>query len=317
VSQTTLPRVLRRSKPEAPSVAPATAPAPPRAPKAQRPPGEVEEAVSLVSSAFTMAAILSLWFVLQAVLLGGISEARAQHLLYAQFRTELAAATAPTGPVVKPGRPVALVTVPKLGAMQVVVEGTGSGDLLAGPGHRRDTVLPGQQGVSLVYSRGSTYGAPFAGIGELQVGDQVISTTGQGRVVYKIVDIRRAGDALRPFPTGTTSRLTITTTEGSGPLSGLRASSVVYVDAEAPKGLPAPTGRPAQVPKSEQAMATDRGALPVLVLALALLVACTLAISAARRRWSAALVWVVATPVALALAWFTTDTVMRLLPNLL
>lgn len=271
----------------------------------------------MLSSALTMLAILSLWFLLQVMVLGGVSESRSQHLLYAEFRSQLAAATAPTGPVVKPGRPVALLTVPKLGAMQVAVEGTGSGDLLAGPGHRRDTALPGQQGVSLVYSRGSTYGAPFAGIGKLTAGDQVIATTGQGRVVYSVVGVRRAGDPLRPYPTGTTSRLTITTTEGAGPMSGLRADSVIYVDAESPKGFAAPAGRPSVVPESEQAMATDRGALPMLVLALALLVGATLAITMARRRWSTALVWVIATPVALALAWFTTDTMMRLLPNLL
>jgi len=37
---------------------------------------------------------------------------------------------------------------------------------------------------------------------------------------------------------------------------------------------------------------------------------------AARQRYSAVLVWVVASPVAIALAWQTTDVVMRLLPNL-
>ncbi len=43
----------------------------------------------------------------------------------------------------------------------------------------------------------------------------------------------------------------------------------------------------------------------------------TLGVVAARQRWSAALVWVVAAPVALALAWSTTDVVMRLLPNVM
>jgi len=315
MSQTLLTGVLGRSKPD--QAVPPPAATDPAAKRRPVPPSDLDEFVSFVSSAFTMAAIISLWFVLQVLVLGGISEMRLQHLLYDDFRTQLAAATAPTGPLVKPGKPIALLNIPKLGVMQVAVEGTSSGDLLAGPGHRRDTVLPGQQGVSLIYSRGSTYGAPLAGIGELQGGDQIISTTGQGRVVYTVVGVRRAGDPLRPLPTGTMSRLTLTTTEGDGPLSGMRANSVVYVDAETPKGLPAPAGRAALLPPSEQALASDRGALPTLVLALTLLVGCTLAIAMARRRWSAALVWVVATPVALALAWFTTETVMRLLPNLL
>lgn len=294
------------------------------APKAvrQRPlrdirPGETDELVSLLASASLMLALLCVWFLVQVLVLGGVSEDRAQHLLYTKYRGELAAETAPTGPVVKPGRPVALISVPALGISQVVVEGTASGDLLAGPGHRRDTALPGQQGVSLVYSRGGTYGAPLSGVDSLHAGDRIDVTTGQGRLGYTVVDVRHAGDPVPAYPTGTQSRLTITTTTGEGPLSNLRADSVVSVDAEAAKGFPAPDGRPTSVPPSEQAMATDTGALPVLVLALALLLGCSLVVSAARRRWSAAVVWVVTTPVVLALAWFTTEAAMRMLPNLM
>jgi sortase A len=50
---------------------------------------------------------------------------------------------------------------------------------------------------------------------------------------------------------------------------------------------------------------------------LALLLALTLGVIAARQRWPAALVWVVAAPLAIALSWATTDVVMRLLPNLI
>lgn len=289
----------------------------PKAASARIRPGEVDEAVSLVSSAFTMVAIVSLWFVVQLLLLGGVSQGRDQHLLYDQLRKDLAAATAPTGPLVEPGTPVALLQVPHLGLSQVVVEGTASGDLLAGPGHRRDTVLPGQRGVSLVYGRASTYGAPFRHVTSLRRGDQIVVRTAQGRTVYEVDGVRRAGDRLPAPPTGQQARLTLVSAEGSGPLGALRAGEAVYVDATAAVGQPAPGGRPTAIPPSEKAMATDSGALPVLALALALLVALTLAVAAARQRWSAALVWVIASPVALALAWFTTDTVMRLLPNLL
>jgi sortase A len=280
-------------------------------------PGDVEETVSVVSSAFAMVAIVSLWFVLQALVLSGFSQARDQHLLYDEFRHELAAATAPTGPVVPPGDPVALVQVPHLGLSQVVVEGTASGDLLAGPGHRRDTVLPGQKGISLVYGRAGTYGAPFRHLSDLVKGDQIIAQTGQGRTVFTVDGVRRAGDLLPPPPTGDQARLTLVTAEGTGPLAGLRARNAVYVDATAAKGQPFPTGRPTALPPSERAMSGESAALPMLVLALGLLLGLTLAVSSARRRWSAALVWVVASPVAIALSWFTTDVVMRLLPNLM
>ena len=62
-------------------------------------------------------------------------------------------------------------------------------------------------------------------------------------------------------------------------------------------------------------MHSDHGAFPLLALHLALLLAATLGVVVARQRWSAQLVWIVAAPVAVALAWSTTDVVMRLLPN--
>ena len=115
----------------------------------------------------TMVALVCLWVAApDAVVLGGISQSRDQQLLYGQFRTELAEATAPVGPVTPPGDPVALLTIPPLGVEQVVVEGTASGDLLAGPGHLRDTVLPGQAGTSVVFGRAATYGAPFQDVPE-------------------------------------------------------------------------------------------------------------------------------------------------------
>ena len=41
------------------------------------------------------------------------------------------------------------------------------------------------------------------------------------------------------------------------------------------------------------------------------------AVVAALRRWSPVLVRIVTAPIAIALAWFSTDVVMRLLPNLM
>ncbi|MCZ4499166.1 MAG: peptidase sortase [Marmoricola sp.] len=280
-------------------------------------PGEVDEVVSIVSSTFTMVAIISLWFLLQVLVLSGFSQARSQDLLYGEFRTQLAAATAPLGPVAAVGAPVAVLTVPRLGLEQVVTEGTASGDLLDGPGHRRDTVLPGQSGVSQVYGRGATYGAPFARLTDLRAGDQVIAQTQQAKTVFIVDGIRRDGDRLPQPPQAGQARITLVTAEGSGALGALRPGHAVYVDATATTGQPAPAGRPTAIPQSELAMASDPSALPMLALALALLSALTVAVIAARQRWSLALVWVIAAPVAIALSWVTTDQVMRLLPNLM
>ena len=287
------------------------------APRPKRPLSGAEATSSVLSSAFTMIALVCLWMVAQLLFLGGIAQGRDQDLLYQQFRGELAGATAPTGPIVPVGDPVALLRIPELGLEQVVVEGTASGDTLAGPGHRRDTPLPGQVGTSVVYGRATTYGGPFADLPTLRVGDRITAVVGQGKVRFTVSGVRRAGDPLpQPVADGA-ARLTLVTAEGSGRLGAISPETVVYVDADAKKAFPAPPGRPAAVPDPEQSMASDEGALPLLALCLALLLAVTLGVVAARQRWSTALVWVVACPLALALSWATTDVVMRLLPNLI
>jgi sortase A len=288
---------------------------------AMRPPDPPADPVHstgiVLSSTMTMLAIVCLWVAGQMLWFGAISESRDQQLLYGEFRTQLASATAPVGPVVPVGDPVALLTVPTLGLQQVVVEGTASGDLLAGPGHLRDTPLPGQEGTSVVFGRAATYGAPFGRLTELRKGDQISVVMGQGRVVFQVLDVRRAGDPLPQPPAAGHARLTLVTAEGSGRFGGVAASSAVYVDADSQKSFPAPAGRPTAVPASENVLAADRGALPMLVLCLGLLLALTLATVAARQRWSVARVWVVSCAPAIALAWLTTDVVMRLLPNLM
>lgn len=281
-----------------------------------------DEAVSVLSTAFAMIALVSLWTVCQLLFLGNLSQARAQDLLYDELRGQLASLKAPLGPVVPVGDPVALLTVPRLGLEQVVVEGSGSGDLLVGPGHRRDTPLPGQAGTSVVYGRASTYGAPFARLAEVRAGDTVRTVTAQGERTFTVTGVRRAGDPLPATPEAGAARLTLVSAEGSGRLAALSPAEAVYVDAEVVSdddeeaAFPTPAGRPSAVPESERAMATDPGALPLLGLCLAGLVALTLAVIAAVHRWPRGLVWVIACPIALALSWMSTDVVMRLLPNL-
>lgn len=289
----------------------------PRRPRVERPPTPAENTSAYLSSTFTMLAIVCLWMAAQMLVLGAVSQQRAQELLYGDFRTQLASATAPIGPIVPVGDPVAVVAIPRIGVEQVVVEGTASGDTLGGPGHRRDTVLPGQEGVSVVYGRAATYGAPFAKLTELGPGDLIQVVMAQGMLDFTVSGVRRAGDPLPTPPGAGTARLTLVTAEGSGRFSALAPDSAVYVDADAPKAFAAPPGLPAAVPPSEKAMAADRGAIPLLALSLGLLLALTLGVIAARQRWSTSLVWVVASPLALALSWFTTDVVMRLLPNLI
>jgi sortase A len=286
-------------------------------------PGGFDERLSLASSACAVLALVCGWMLLQLLVLGGLSHTRDQTLLYSKFRSELAQATAPTGELdyngnaVQPGAPVALLTIPEIGLRQVVVDGTASGDLTAGPGHLRDTPLPGQVGWSWVFGRGSIYGAPFRKIADLSTGDPVTVLTGQGKVDYAVLDVRRAGNPVPSLPTGSTGGLlTLVTADSHGFLSALRASSPVYVDLTTDKALPdGPVA--SAVPASELVMARDTSSLPILTLLLAVLTGLVFAITAARRHFRAALVWLVSMPVGIALAWAVTDQVTRLLPNLM
>ncbi len=283
--------------------------------KAVPPPSE---AVSVVSTSLTVFAVVCAWFLAQLLLLGGLEQSRAQDRLYDEFRQQLAAGTAPTGGIIAPGSPVAVLSIPSLGWEQVVTEGTSAGTMLAAPGHRRDTVLPGQAGVSLIYGRSSTFGRPMSTLLAEGSGKTMTVVTGQGTATYTLSGIRRAGDPMPALPTGNASRITFVTSEGSGRLSALTPGDVVYVDATATgDAFAAPGGRLNAIGPSEVAMAADRSVMPALALSLGALAAATVGILVARRRFGAVRTWLIGTPVVVALAWLSADLATYLLPNLL
>ncbi|MCW2750879.1 MAG: hypothetical protein JWR83_1989 [Aeromicrobium sp.] len=213
---------------------------------------------------------------------------------------------------------MALLSIPTLGYQQVVSEGTSAGVLLAGPGHRRDTVLPGQAGVSVIYGRARTFGKPFATMLSKAVGKNLVVVTQQGRTVYTIGAVRRAGDKMLAPPTGSESRITMVTAAGNGRLASLTPNEVVYVDATlVGKSFTAPGGRLNAIGPSETPMASDNTVMPALALSLGALALVTVGAIYARNRFGLVRTWVIATPVVLALAWLTSDLAMYLLPNLL
>ncbi len=292
---------------------PAARPRPPRPPRSA-----MSDGATVAFGAVVVLAIVAAWLLVQVLVLGGLSQSRAQTVLRGEIRQQLAAQTAPLGGAIDPGSAVALLTIPTLGLSQTVVEGTAPGDLMAGPGHRRDTVLPGQAGVSLLYGRSSTYGAPFRSVTSLRTGDGISVTTAQGEFVYRVDGVRRQGDPL-PVPLAADgARLTLVTTEGQGGFAALSPSRTVYVDATI-VGEPAtgPAGRPAAVPDAEKALGTDRGVLPVLALALTGLLLAVAALTALRLRGvPGRVLWVVGLPVVTALGWLVSDVAVQLLPNL-
>lgn len=291
----------------------------PRAPRPPRPPRPAPQGIgAVVATTSTMVTLVCVWAVLQLLVLSGVAHDREQTLLYADLRVQLAETTAPLGPEIAAGAPVAILTIPAIGVEEVVVEGTASGDLLAGPGHLRGTPLPGQRGFSVVMGRAATYGAPFAHLADLRRGDDVEVVTSQGTKTLEVIGVRHEGDPVPTFTDAQAAVVTFVSAEGEGGwLSALTPQKTLYVDAIASEAFPTPGGYGLTAPKAEQAMERDTSALPLLALWLALLVGLSMLVVLARQRWSAVLVWTIAGPAAISLAWVTTDTGMRLLPNLL
>jgi LPXTG-site transpeptidase (sortase) family protein len=253
--------------------------------------------------------------------LGNLRHDRDQAQLADEFRIELATGTAPVGPLddanksLAAGAPVALLEIPKLGLREVVVEGTSSGTLMSGPGHRRDTPLPGQVGTSVITGRRATYGAPFGSINQLRAGDQITVTTGQGKHSFKVRGVRRAGDPLPPALTRGQGQLTLVTTDGPA----LQPTDVLRVDAAL---VSAAQSRPAQLPlaalpPADALMAGDTSALLDLVGWAFLLVAAAVATVGVRYSTGLWQAWVIGVPVLVALGLTASDELATLLPNLL
>lgn len=262
--------------------------------------------------------LLAVWLIVYAFVLTSFEAARSQTVLYSKARETLALQTAPLGGLIEPRTPVAVISAPALGINDlVIVEGTASGDLMTGPGHRRDTVLPGQAGVSVVYGRSTLFGGPFGQLGAARKGDSITVTTGQGVFEFKVLKVRRAGGALLPVLAVGKGRLTLVSGNGSGFGALMSPNGAVYVDAALVGDAQPSPGHPSGVPFAETAMQGDAGSMLSLVLALPLLMGAFVFVVWARSRWGGWQAWLVGAPLILAGLWIVSQATVQLLPNLL
>ncbi|MER7188114.1 class E sortase [Streptomyces hyaluromycini] len=308
----------------APADGPPDPPPPPPTtePRRQTPRPPARPGLALAGAALCVLAAVLLGFAANLTIVGHLQHARDQQTAYDELRKELALGTAPVGQrdyegkLLKPGAPVALLRIPALGFQEVVAEGTTSEVLMAGPGHRRDTPLPGQAGTAVVMGRQWGYGSPFHDLHQLPVDSRIEITTGQGKAVYEVTGIRRAGDAL-PAPVAEgQGRLTLITATGAPytPSGVLRvdAKLVTAVQPNPPRDL-----RAGWIADSEQALGTDSGAwLGVFLWTQGLLLASLLAV-VSFRVWGRWQTWICAGPLLLALGLADSQSITALLPNLL
>lgn len=308
------PRRPRRPRPHVKPLPVRRAPSPPA------PPLTVTQA--LVRGILIMVVAVVVMLILTLLVFGRVSYLATQQQLFDRFSEELAAGTAPVSEgtfddvLLVDGEPVAVIDVPQIGLYDVVTEGTSSTNLMNGPGHRRDTALPGQLGVSVIMGRAAAYGGPFGGLIQLVPGDRFTVTTGQGEQIFEVMGTRYAGDPLPANPTRTESRLILQTARG-GPLAPI---GVQYVDATLvsdaqPRGARLTT--PATLPVQDAAMATDTRTVWALVFALQFLVVVEVGAVWAFHRFGGRKTWIVFVPLVLLASLLTATQVAVLLPNLM
>ncbi|MGN6721511.1 MAG: sortase, partial [Marmoricola sp.] len=150
----------------------------------------------LVSYALSLLSLLLICIVLNLTVISQFQHWTAQRKLYGELRLSLAQASTPVGQtdvngkLTALGTPLALLDIPTLGIHEVVVEGTTSAQTKVAVGHRRDTPLPGQAGVSVLMGRQYAYGGVFGDIDRLRAGDAITITTGQGVARYRVIGPR-------------------------------------------------------------------------------------------------------------------------------
>ncbi|HMD93558.1 MAG TPA: class E sortase [Trebonia sp.] len=281
-----------------------------------------DNVVRAIGATLTLLALLILGFVSYLYAFSGVQEARSQTELYARLQGELGQGVAPTGPVIPghpvtpaslaavPGDPIALLGIPAIHLKNVViVEGTSPETMTLGPGHLRDTPFPGQGGISVVFGRRATFGAPFADVPLLKKGDLITTVTSQGPARYEVIAV---SDSSKPVPFSELPNQLLLLTADS------KIAPVHYIEVEA-KLLSSPQPESGYVPlvgPSEVALGRDPYALiPAMAWAIAL-AAAALVGSLLAARWSRWGAWIVTIPVIIAIVWNLYESLSALLPNL-
>ena len=84
------------------------------------------------------------------------------------------------------GDPIGRISIPRLDADFVVVQGTDTASLRKGPGHYPSTTFPGLPGTVAIAGHRTTYLAPFRHVDDLKRGDAIVLTMPYGRFTYAV-----------------------------------------------------------------------------------------------------------------------------------
>jgi len=298
------PRSPRRQRADRRTAAPRA----PRTPRTRKP-FEATGATVVAIGLMVLTGLLAS-FGLYLFVGSGLAANRHQDVLYSQLEETLSQATVPVAGVIPVGTPLGIVDIPRIGMEQVFVEGSASEQTITGPGLKPDSVLPGQEGVSLLVGRRATFGGPFRQLDQLEPGDRIVVTTGQGRFTY-VVDLVRTSDAPATEIEQVPARLTLITSDPAvTPSRSLMVTARLQGDAQ-----PTSTGQTAAADDTPGEGSSGRG-VALLLWAQALLLV-TVVVTWAALRFNVRAIWIGAVPVLLAILWNVYENLAVLLANTL
>ncbi|GAA2525095.1 sortase [Rarobacter incanus] len=277
----------------------------------------------ILGMAAQVLAVFVVTVVVQIAVISPLQYHRDQHVAFNDLRAALASGTAPVGQITSDdvplasGTPLGTISIPAIGVSSAVfLSGTSAEVLQHGAGHRRDTVLPGQSGASVIMGRQAAFGGIFKKLAALTEGATITTVTGQGTSTYTVTGIRRGGDPLPAVLPSGAGRLTLVSATGIPYFP----ADVIRVDAELTTA-PFPTGAsiisaPLLEPQ-EQAFAGSTEGTAWVVILLSVWAAVFAGILWLSRWWGVGQTFIVGLPTFAVVTALLTQAVFACLPNLI
>jgi sortase A len=241
-----------------------------------------------------------------------LQQHRQQHALLNQY-TAADKAKILSGRAISEGSPAGILSIPALRLTQVVVQGTNATDLLKGPGLMTGTARPGSLGNSVIAGHRSMAGSPFGNLTRLHTGDRIEVVTALGAYHYQVLAVGSARPGVQdPISPNRHPRLTLVTSGGTSASDG--RTYVVAKLVTAPNRLAVPRHPPTL---AQRGLTGDPAAvLPSILWGLAMAAGLAAMFWAywrfSGRHWS---VYLLSTPILLAIGFLWYENLIRLLPG--
>ncbi len=240
-----------------------------------------------------------------------LRQERSQHQLLNIFTTP-AGAVPLSGKLPANGTPAAVLTIPSIGVRQLVLQGTTAVETAQGPGILTQAARPGTIGNAVIIGRKMTAAAPFANLDQLRKGQSIYVASGLGKFRYVVFKYGIATPG-QVDPASPVNRPQLTLVTSNNPVG---SSDLYYVVARQ-LTKPGATARVRRPPTAaELGLAGYPGAvLPSILLGLLYLVAISLTVVAYRRyRANTWTIYLLTTPIILAVALWWFENLYLLLP---